>query len=364
MIGRTLFRYIGFLFLKWILGLLVGAVLLAFLIDVLELLRSTADAPDFEPLTVLAVSALRVPLIAEDILPFAVLLGSMAALLNLSRRSELAVSRAAGLSVWQFTAPGIVVALLIGIVATALYNPLATRLKADSDRLAASGVAGRAVALLSDSSSATWLRQHTDEGDAVIKVAGIADGGRILLDPIFWEFDKTGRLARRIEASGATLGTKLFRLSEARIFEPNSEPQTKSTMVVPTTLTPDQVNQRLAAPNSVSFWALPEMARQAVNAGLPTSRFELQFDVLLLRPALLAAMTLIAATVSLGMSRRGNVGRMILGGVTAGFMLYVLTEVFGDLGSEGLVNPLIAAIAPAFIALSLGSTVLLFREDG
>ena len=48
-------------------------------------------------------------------MPFAVLVGAMVCYLNLSRRLELVVARAAGVSAWQFVAPAMVIALLIGI---------------------------------------------------------------------------------------------------------------------------------------------------------------------------------------------------------------------------------------------------------
>ena len=43
-----------------------------------------------------ALSFLRTPTVAEQALPFAVLFGSMIAFLNLSRKMELVVARAAG----------------------------------------------------------------------------------------------------------------------------------------------------------------------------------------------------------------------------------------------------------------------------
>ena len=55
---------------------------------------------------------------------------------------------------------------------------------------------------------------------------------------------------------------------------------------------------------------------------------------------------------------------MVLGGVIAGFSLYVATEVAEDLGSAGFISAALAAwVAPA-VALALGSFVLLGKEDG
>lgn len=361
--GRILGRYIAALFAKWILGLFAGATLLAFLIDILELLRGNADKPNLDYLDVVAVSALRIPLITEQILPFAVLIGSIAAFLSLSRRSELAVCRAAGLSVWQFARPGLLVALAIGVFATLVYNPVATAMRTQSDRIAAASF-GSVASILSDASSEAWLRQSMPDGEAIVSVEGIADGGRTILEPVFWMFDGSGRLARRVEAVIGTLHADRWELSEATVTELTGQRRQVDSFDLPTSLTPEQVRDRLSAPDAVSFWRLPATIDQAAASGLPPYRFRLQFHVLLSRPLLLASMVLIAATVSLGLARSGQVGRMILGGVTAGFVLYVVTEIARDLGSEGLVPAALAAWAPGVVATLLGVTSLLYREDG
>ena len=61
----------------------------------------------------------------------------MSCFLGLSRRLELVVSRAAGMSAWQFTAPAIVVALAVGVLATTVYNPIAAILQEKAKRLEA-----------------------------------------------------------------------------------------------------------------------------------------------------------------------------------------------------------------------------------
>jgi lipopolysaccharide export system permease protein len=363
MTGGLVWRYFAALFLKWILGLFAGATLLAFLIDLLEVLRGNADRPGVAFLDIVAVSALRIPLITEQILPFAVLLGSMAAFVALSRRSELVVARAAGLSVWQFAAPGLAVALVIGVVATTVYNPLATAMRTESDRIAAARF-GSVASILSEQSSEAWLRQRTPDGEAIMSVEGIADGGRTILEPVFWVFDRDGRLAFRVEAVIGTLHADHWTLEEAVVVDLTGVRTPHGHYDLPTSLTPDQVRDRLSAPDAVSFWRLPATIEQAAASGLPPYRFRLQFHVLLSRPLLLASMVLIAATVSLGLARSGQLGRMILGGVVAGFVLYVVTEIARDLGSEGLVPAVLAAWSPGVVATLLGVTVLLYREDG
>jgi len=55
---------------------------------------------------------------------------------------------------------------------------------------------------------------------------------------------------------------------------------------------------------------------------------------------------------------------MILAGVAVGFMLYVVTKIAWDLGSGGIVPPILAAWLPAIVTVLIGATVLLHLEDG
>ena len=94
----TLQRYFGMRFLVTLLAVLFGVFALIILLDYVEQMRRMADVPNVSALTVANISLFRVPQIAERILPFCVLIGAMSCFLGLSRRLELVVSRAAGVS--------------------------------------------------------------------------------------------------------------------------------------------------------------------------------------------------------------------------------------------------------------------------
>ena len=81
-------------------------------------------------------------------------------------------------------------------------------------------------------------------------------------------------------------------------------------------------------------------------------------------PALLAAMTLIAAMVSLKFVRFGQSLTVILGGILAGFVLYVVSELIQAFANAGTIPPVVAAWLPVLVAAALGTTVLLHKEDG
>src|SRR5580704_17118161 len=135
MIAGTLSRYFGMRFLSAVVGAFVGVVVLAAMIDYVELMRRGADWPNATPWALAKISMFRVPQLTERIMPFSVVAVSIKKNLTLSQRLELVVARAAGISAWQFIAPAVIAALLFGTLATTVYNPVSAILEEKSKRL-------------------------------------------------------------------------------------------------------------------------------------------------------------------------------------------------------------------------------------
>ena len=135
-------------------------------------------------------------------------------------------------------------------------------------------------------------------------------------------------------------------------------------MLLPTTLTLAQVRNSFSTPETVSFWQLPSYIRSSESSGFATSGYRLQYHKLLAKPFLLAAMVMLAASVSLRFFRFGGVQKMVLSGVGAGFLLYILSKVTEDLSKAELMHPLAAAWLPVCVGGLAGFLALLYQEDG
>src|SRR5258708_31966690 len=96
--------------------------------------------------------------------------GAMYCYLNLSRRLELVIARSAGVSAWQFVAPAIFFALMIGIASTGLYNPLSASLREESNRLEAE-LFGRNLRI-ENSGRGFLIPPKTHDGQAVVHAQG------------------------------------------------------------------------------------------------------------------------------------------------------------------------------------------------
>jgi lipopolysaccharide export system permease protein len=359
MIGRTLSVYLASRFARTVLAAFGFVFALIYAVDLVEMLRRAGDAPKATAPLMAVLSFLRTPTVAEQALPFAVLFGSMIAFLNLSRKLELVVARAAGVSVWQILAPPVFVILIVGAVSVGLYNPASAWMKERSDQIE-NGVFGARSNPWGD----LWLRQKSVDGQAIIHAHGKeADGTRLKNVEVF-NFDDHGNFIERVDAASGQLRDGYWELHDAKVVTPGFETLPASTYLLATSLNRQEVAQAFVAPETVSFWRLPDLVEQTAKAGLDPIAYRLKFQELLARPVLLAAMVLVAACFSLRFFRMGGVEIMVSGGVAAGFVLYVVTKVINDLGEAGFVGAVAAGWAPGLVGCLFGVYVLLHQEDG
>ena len=361
LVVSTFGRYLTRRFARAMLGVFGTFFFLVLTLDFVELMRRAGDSPIANAPLIVQLALYRAPAVAEQIFPFAVLFGGMFALLTLSRKLELVVARSVGVSAWQFLQPAALVAAVIGLVSIMVYNPLAAEMRRQATKLEATLFARSGQTA---SGQEIWLRQRSVDGQAIIRAAAALPDGDGLARVAIYNFGLDGVFSERIEARQAVIRRGYWELSDARVISATEEPQNFTTYLFATTLEPEQVQQSFIPPDAVGFWSMPTVIERTQRAGLDTTRYELRYQSLMARPLLLVAMVLVAASVSLRFFRFGGVTRLVIGGVAAGFMLYVATQLSEELGAAGIVNPPIAAWLPAVVGSMLGALALLHQEDG
>jgi lipopolysaccharide export system permease protein len=360
--GWTLGRYFlsRYMVITW--WFFVGVLALVFIIDFTELSSGTAGVPGFTIGVALGVSALRVPMIMQQVVPFVALFAAMATLVSLNRKYELVIARAAGISAWQFLLPPCLGAFAFGLVTILALNPLAAYGLSRSENIEASLRSGHSNAV--SAPEAPWIRQRTEEGETIIGARAALNQGLELSDAVFFRLDVDGDIVSRLDAKRAYLRDGFWELSRVQELGADGQKRYLESARLKTNLRPEHVQERLARPETIPFFELAGMIDAARSLGLRADAFAMQYHSLIALPPLLVAMTLIAATVSMRFTRLGQSVTMILGGVVAGFLLYVVTTLVKAFGTAGFVPPVVAAWFPVAVAMFFGVTFLLHKEDG
>ena len=365
----TLSLYICRQFALAALAMLLALTGLTSLFDFLELLRRSASRPDTTFTMISEIAALRLPYLALQILPFAILLGGILCFWRLTRSSELIVARAAGVSAWEFLTAPTFCALLFGMAGVTIGSPLSSIMFARAEQLENTYLTagGGPLAL---SSGDLWLRQSdralTPQGVAIIHARDVQLKRKQLTahNVSVFRLGPNDQLLARIEATRAVLDPGHWDLADARMLRPDATPGPVQQISLPTDLTVQRVQESFASPDTLSVWALPGFIELLQRSGFSSVRHRLHFQSLLALPLLCATMTLVAAGFSMRPARRGGVARMIGGGVASGFALFMISKIAEEFGQSGALPVVLAAWAPTAAGLMLAIALLLHMEDG
>lgn len=358
----TLSFYIGRQFLLSCFGMLFGLLAVMLMIDTIELLRRSAARQHAHLETILSMAFMKTAGTAMSVIPFAVLFGSMAVFIRMTRSHELIVARAAGISVWQFLAPAIVIAFGIGVLMTGAANPvisiLTERYEAMENR-----VIHRRSNALSLSEQGLWIRETDGAGFSVVHGRTLSDD-MSLDDVTVFHFTHDGSFLSRIDAASARLERGYWLLEKAVLTNEDATQERQDIYRSATDMTLDRIQDSFGSPSAISFWKLPEFIELLDETGFSSVRHRLHWHVLMATPFLLCAMVLVAAAVSLRLTRQGGVAIRVCAGLLCGFLLFFISDVIFALGLSSRIPVVMAAWAPATVTTLLGVWSLLHLEDG
>ena len=359
----TLSRYLAKTYLLSFIQLLGILLAIVYLFDTVELLRRAAKFDNVPFTLVLQMGLLKLPEVGQIILPFAVLFSALYTFWFLVRRQELVIVRAAGLSVWQFLAPIVGVALLIGMFHMMVINPIGAMLITRYQAMEISYLQAKENTV-SLSEQGLWLRQKTEAGGVILHADRVQMPEWKLSGVTAFYFNPQGDFQRRIDSQNAVLQDGFWKFNNVTINAQNRPPLMVAGETLATNLTVGEIEESFSTPEQTPFWALPAYIKTMEATGFDSRKLRIHYQTLLAQPLLFAAMVILAATVSLRVVRFQPTALMIGGGVVIGFLVFFASSFLKALGASDQIPVLVAAWFPPLIALSLGVSVILTTEDG
>ncbi len=357
-------RYLARQFFAWFLLVFGVLVVIITVGNAADLMDRFGNRAELSVTLVIEMALLRVPKIVIDILGFAMLAAAIATFWRLTRTQELAVARAAGVSVWQILLPPVLVSVLIGIMTFAVISPLSAALYKRHAYLEREYLK-QSSSIISVGSSGLWLRQKEDNGVYVLHADNVSGRNAFLRDVQVLRYAPHNDIfVGRLDAKTARLMNGFWILRDVVVTEPGKPPSHEALVELPTEMTLASLTESFAPWETISFWEMQSYARSLADAGFPNERIELQFMRLLALPLLYASMVVLAAAFTLRPPRRGGTAIVLAAATVTGFLLYLFSSFLLALGLGGKLPMFLATWTPATICLLVGVGVLLYREDG
>ncbi|MBL8599320.1 MAG: LptF/LptG family permease [Devosia sp.] len=338
------------------LGARIGLVVLVFfgllcLVESLDTWRFETLNKIGGPLLALAAIVNGAARTSIGTLAVTVLVGTIIGVLDLQVRRELTVIRATGVSIWRVLRMPLIGAVILGCVAAFVIAPLTLNVS----RILP-------VSAARTSGDAIWLEQRGADGPYILQAERARTSGTTLDRVSLFFTDPAART--RVEAEQARLSAGAWELTNAVRYRADSAPESLANVRVPTATTASDMRVRLTSARDLTFGELVNVVSQNVADPALRSSAITSLLRLLALPILLTGSVLIGFAFTSGYRRTNKYGGAVLYGVVLGFVVYVVTELANRSGYAGVLDPAFAAAGPAFVAIVIGLTVLLYKEDG
>jgi len=302
--------------------------------------------------------ALTLPGRAYEILPIAVLIGSLYALTLLARHSEITVLRASGLST------GVLLATLakIGAVFVVLTFAVGEFVAPPAERAAQQlRLAATSSLVAREFRSGLWVK----DGLSFINVRDVLPDASLRGVRVY-EFDADYRLRSISEAErGSYVPPDSWRLSNVAqtLFDgPQPSVRRHDELRWASALNPNILSVLLVVPERMSLVSLYQYIRHLAENRQKTQRYEIAMWKKLVYPLATLVMMALALPFAYRHDRMTAVSVKVFAGVMIGILFHMLNGMFSHLGVINSWRPLVAAVTPSVMFLLAAGAMLWWVE--
>ncbi|MDD2712728.1 MAG: LPS export ABC transporter permease LptG [Simplicispira sp.] len=331
----------------------LGFLALFFFFDLMDELRWVGRSDGAYTIShALLFVALAIPNHLYELLPIAVLIGTIYVMARLAQSSEFTILRTSGLG------PGraLGMLLLLGASFVVVTFAVGDYVAPWSDR-AAQLVKARYLGKITTGATGAWLKERQGEHSYAVNVRAIGPDGAMQNVRIF-EFDAAGRLTEKTQASAAQFGpgaTWTLQQVQRSTFHSRGadgayvEHLQAPTLPWPTQISADMVAAAVLKPDRMATLDLFQYIRHLEANGQSAQRYEIEFWRKVFYPLSCLVMVVLALPFAYLHFRSGSVTGYVFGGVMAGISFFLLNNVFGYAGNLQNWSPWLTAAAPGLI---------------
>ena len=312
---------------------------------------------DYDLLAIAKFVGLSLPGKLVQLMPIAVLLGSILSLGSLASNSEIVAMQASGASLARLITSVLQAAVIMALLSFML-SEWVVPVSETTARSVKYQARDRTTALMVK--EGLWIKDefrvlHIDE----LLPGGIARNVKIFkLDPQ-GKLESITRVGRAIPIEQ---GWELQQVEQSLIGDNTVETSSLDRQIYNGSLSPELLQVLMIEPQQMSSSDLYAYLEFLEENKLSAKAEQLLFWQKLFSPLAVVVMCLLAFPFVLGVQRQGNTGQRLLIGVLLGLTFVVVNRLVTQVAVQAGVNPILVALLPILIFLSIAIFLLLRRQ--
>jgi lipopolysaccharide export system permease protein len=350
---KIISRYLAQEFISNILLVMLGLLFMFAFFDLLQELDSIGKG-NYGITKVIAFVLLSSPGHVYQVVPVAVLIGTMHTLGQFARNSELVVLRVSGVSIASLAikllsvgAVFAVLTFLVGELITPISEKTAQRLR----------IKATDSVVAQEFRSGLWIK----DGLSFVNVENVLPDAELLNIHVY-EFDETFKLRLISDAKSARYEQNAWTMRDITqtVFKEDKVLASQYKKAVwQSLIRPELLNVLLVVPEKMSTLSLFSYINHLQANKQKTTRHEIALWSKLVYPLACVVMVLLALPFGFIQQRSGGVGAKILVGIMLGISYQILNRVFVHLGLLNDWSPFFSATLPTAMFL-MTAVVMLF----
>ena len=339
------------------------------LVDEMQYVGKGLAASPYQVSHALLFCLLRVPSHLYELLPIAVLIGTIAVMARFAQSSEFTILRTSGLGPWR----ALKTLLTLGMVFTVLTFVLGDYAAPFADRTGQL-LKSRYLGQITVGQTGAWLKEKQRHSNYAVNVGALTGDANMRNIRVF-EFDSQGKLLSTLQAESGRFGDDaawVLQKAERTDFLTSSKDRAAvETSVLPpdyrwpTDLSAEMVSVALLKPDRMGAVDLFQYIQHLDANGQSAQLYEIEFWRKVFYPLGCLVMVVLALPFAYLHFRSGSITGYVFLGVMIGISFFLLNNVFGYMGNLNNWRPWLAAAAPGLLysILSLGAfTWLVIRQ--
>ena len=355
-----IYRYFTSDLLKYFLFALLSFIVLIFFIDIVELFRRSSHKVGVTHLIkanftdIVGMASLKIPGNIEKVIPFSVLIGSIACFNQWRKKNYYIVSRSFGISLWRIISPILISLFIIGIISICLLNPISSIFNKKFNHLQNIFFGLKNIKTFSFDTKGFWIKEDSGKSQIIINASKIDEKNKMLYGINIFVMNKNNMIEKRITANSGKFSSNLINLYGVELTSRNVRSKKIKKYSLPIRFYSNDLNITIAQPNTIYITELPEYILTMKDYGLNTSQHLLHLYRLICQPFLIIAMVLLSASLMLRSTERTIQFGIISISLVLGFGLYFVGDIIFALGSSEKLPALLSGFGPTLIGLFFG----------
>lgn len=337
----------------------LGFLALFLFFDFIDEVQSLGRIAGYGIVQATAFVGLMIPSHLYELLPIAVLIGTIFVMARLAQSSEYTILRTSGLGPWR----ALKTLLWLGLAFVALTFVIGDYVSPVADRTGQL-LKAKYRGNITLGQTGAWLKERHADTQYSVNVKALESDGN-MRDVRIFEFDSQGLLVSQVKAENGRFDQdgawNLSRVDRTEFAARGTDfahvkRSQLETYRWPTQISSEMVSAALLDPKRMSTVDLFKYIQHLQVNAQSAQRYEIEFWRKVFYPLSCLVMVVLALPFAYLHFRSGGISSYVFGGVMAGISFFLLNNVFGYIGNLQSWSPWLTAALPGMIYSVLSLT--------